>query len=89
MGLAKYAWSGYVLECPNCGIIFRSRQFWYGNADPAADASVVTTEVRHVWPGRGSNVLQGTENAARQLIGEEGKGKRERKKERKKERKRE
>lgn len=68
LGLAKYAWSGYVLECPSCGIIFRSRQFWYGNSDPAADASVVTTEVRHVWPGRGSNVLQGTENAARQLI---------------------
>ena len=59
------------MECPSCGIIFRSRQFWYGNSDPAADASVVTTEVRHVWPGRGSNVLQGTENAARQLIGKE------------------
>lgn len=68
LGLAKYAWSGYVLECPSCGIIFRSRQFWYGNEEPAADASVVSTEVRHVWPGRGSNVLQGTENAARQLI---------------------
>ena len=39
----------YVLECPNCGIIFRSRQFWYGNVDP--ERSVVRTEIRHVWPG--------------------------------------
>ena len=26
LGLAKYAWSGYVLECEKCGIIYRSRQ---------------------------------------------------------------
>ncbi len=51
MGLAKYAWSGYVLECPNCGIIYRSRQYWYGNQDP--EKSVVRTEIRHVWPGVG------------------------------------
>ncbi|KAK7925855.1 hypothetical protein WMY93_008165 [Mugilogobius chulae] len=23
-GLAIYAWSGYVIECPNCGVIYRS-----------------------------------------------------------------
>ena len=23
MGLAKYAWSGYVLECQKCGVIYR------------------------------------------------------------------
>ena len=34
MGVAKYAWSGYVLECRDCGVIYRSRQHWYGNADP-------------------------------------------------------
>lgn len=34
MGVAKYAWSGYVLECRDCGIIYRSRQHWYGNSDP-------------------------------------------------------
>lgn len=33
-GLAKYAWSGSVIECPNCGEIHRSRQFWYGNKNP-------------------------------------------------------
>ncbi|KAM4608071.1 zinc finger FYVE domain-containing protein 1-like [Discoglossus pictus] len=46
-GLAKYAWSGYVLECRVCGIIYRSRQYWYGNRDP--DGSIVRQEVRHVW----------------------------------------
>ncbi|CAB1339817.1 unnamed protein product [Coregonus sp. 'balchen'] len=24
----------YVIECPNCGVIYRSRQYWYGNQDP-------------------------------------------------------
>ncbi|XP_016420299.1 zinc finger FYVE domain-containing protein 1 [Sinocyclocheilus rhinocerous] len=48
-GLAKYAWSGYVLECPSCGIIYRSRQYWMGNQDP--ESSVVRPEVKHVWQG--------------------------------------
>ncbi|RZF47787.1 hypothetical protein LSTR_LSTR006051 [Laodelphax striatellus] len=48
-GLAKYAWSGSVIECPNCGEIYRSRQFWYGNNQPEAGA--VRTEIQHVWPG--------------------------------------
>ncbi|XP_033125854.1 zinc finger FYVE domain-containing protein 1-like [Anneissia japonica] len=66
VGLAKYAWSGYVLECPNCGIIYRSRQYWYGNQDPV-DAAV-RTEIRHVWPG-GHMVLQGTtDNTSRKVI---------------------
>lgn len=34
LGLAKYAWSGSVIECPNCGEIFRARQYWYGNNSP-------------------------------------------------------
>lgn len=65
LGLAKYAWSGYVLECPHCGIIYRSRQYWYGNRDPVE--TVVRTEIRHVWPG-GNMVLQGTHNAAWKVI---------------------
>uniref|UniRef100_UPI00398F878E zinc finger FYVE domain-containing protein 1-like n=1 Tax=Pristiophorus japonicus TaxID=55135 RepID=UPI00398F878E len=48
-GLAQYAWSGYVLECPNCGIIYRSRQYWIGNQDP--EGSVVRPEIKHVWLG--------------------------------------
>ena len=39
----------YVLECCNCGVIYKSRQYWYGNQDP--EKSVVRTEIRHVWPG--------------------------------------
>ncbi|ELT96584.1 hypothetical protein CAPTEDRAFT_1802 [Capitella teleta] len=65
LGLAMYAWAGYVLECAACGVIYRSRQFWYGNQDPIN--TVVRTEIRHVWPGR-NPVLQGTHNAARRLV---------------------
>lgn len=48
-GLARYAWSGYVIECPNCGEIYRSRQYWYGNKEP--EDTAVRTEIIHVWPG--------------------------------------
>ena len=41
MGVAKYAWSGYVLECRDCGVIYQSRKHWYGNRDPTE------TEVCH------------------------------------------
>ncbi|XP_074660644.1 zinc finger FYVE domain-containing protein 1-like isoform X2 [Tubulanus polymorphus] len=64
-GLAKYAWSGYVLECKRCGIIYRSRQHWLGNKEP--EDAAVRPEIRHVWPG-GPTVLQGTHNAARKLL---------------------
>lgn len=36
-----------ILECKNCGIIYRSRQYWYGNPDVE---NVVHEEVAHVWP---------------------------------------
>ncbi len=39
----------YVIECPNCSVIYRSRQYWYGNQDPVD--TVVRTEIQHVWPG--------------------------------------
>lgn len=39
----------YVIECPNCGVIYRSRQYWYGNQDPVD--TVVRTEIKHIWPG--------------------------------------
>ncbi len=50
VGIAKYAWAGYVLECRFCGIIYRSRQYWYGNKDPT-EQSVARTEILHVWEG--------------------------------------
>ncbi|XP_043930604.1 zinc finger FYVE domain-containing protein 1 [Protopterus annectens] len=65
IGLAKYAWSGYVIECPNCGVIYRSRQFWYGNQDPVD--TVVRTEIQHVWPGM-DGFLKDNNNAAQRLL---------------------
>ena len=52
MGLATYAWSGSVLECSICGVIYRSRQQWsiFGNDSPEG-ANVVHTEISHIWPG--------------------------------------
>uniref|UniRef100_A0A3Q2CZS7 Zinc finger FYVE-type containing 1 n=1 Tax=Cyprinodon variegatus TaxID=28743 RepID=A0A3Q2CZS7_CYPVA len=65
MGLARYAWSGYVIECPNCGVIYRSRQYWYGNQDPVD--TVVRTEIQHVWPGS-DGFLKDNNNAAQRLL---------------------
>uniref|UniRef100_A0A3P9KYE5 Zinc finger, FYVE domain containing 1 n=1 Tax=Oryzias latipes TaxID=8090 RepID=A0A3P9KYE5_ORYLA len=56
---------GYVLECPNCGVIYRSRQYWYGNQDPVE--TVVRTEIQHVWPGSDS-FLKDNNNAAQRLL---------------------
>lgn len=65
LGLAKYAWSGYVIECPKCGVIYRSRQYWYGNQDPVD--TVVRTEIQHIWPGS-NGFLKDNSNAARRLL---------------------
>lgn len=50
VGFAKYAWAGFVLECRFCGIIYRSRQYWYGNKEPVEDTGV-RREILHVWEG--------------------------------------
>lgn len=52
----------YVLECEKCGIIYRSRQYWYGNESPAG--SVVREQYQHVWPG---SVLGSEAHAGRQV----------------------
>ncbi|XP_029475851.1 zinc finger FYVE domain-containing protein 1-like isoform X2 [Rhinatrema bivittatum] len=65
LGLAKYAWSGFVLECHVCGIIYRSRQYWYGNQDP--EGAAVRQEVRHIWPGNGA-LCADHHNAARRVL---------------------
>lgn len=65
VGLAKYAWAGYVLECPRCGIIHRSRQYWFGNKDTWE--SSVRTEIKHVWPGE-LNKMQAAQNAAQRVL---------------------
>ncbi len=50
MGLANYVWSGSVLECNICGVIYRSRQHWFGNETPES-MEVIQTEICHIWPG--------------------------------------
>ncbi|XP_033971072.1 zinc finger FYVE domain-containing protein 1 [Trematomus bernacchii] len=64
-GLAKYAWSGYVLECASCGVIYRSRQYWVGNQDP--ESGVVRSEVKHVWEGS-DTFLTTHQNAAQRVL---------------------
>ncbi|MBN3326232.1 ZFYV1 protein, partial [Atractosteus spatula] len=64
-GLARYAWSGYVIECPNCAVIYRSRQYWFGNMDPVD--TVVRTEIQHIWPGS-DGFLKDNNNAAQRLL---------------------
>jgi len=64
LGLAKYAWSGYVLECPKCGVIYRSREFWYGNRDPVENS--VRVEIKHVWPG--TRLPSTSQNSARRIL---------------------
>lgn len=64
-GLAKYAWSGYVLECASCGVIYRSRQYWMGNQDP--ESSVVRSEVKHVWEDS-DTFIANHQNAAQRVL---------------------
>lgn len=45
-GIAKYVWSGFVIECPRHGEIYRSRKYWYGNTEPK---DVTRVEIIHVW----------------------------------------
>ncbi|XP_012260150.2 zinc finger FYVE domain-containing protein 1-like isoform X2 [Athalia rosae] len=63
-GLAKYAWSGYVIECPHCGEIYRSRQFWYGNKNP--EDAAVRTEITHVWNTNDASLT--SQNTAQRVI---------------------
>lgn len=63
-GLVKYAWSGDVIECPHCGEIYRSRQYWYGNKNPEDFA--VRTEITHVW--NMANQSAATQNTAQRMF---------------------
>ncbi|XP_014482879.1 PREDICTED: zinc finger FYVE domain-containing protein 1-like [Dinoponera quadriceps] len=46
-GLAVSAWTGYTIECPNCGEVYKSRQYWYGNRNPEEVA--IRKKITHVW----------------------------------------
>lgn len=65
LGLAKYAWSGSVIECSNCGEIYRSRQHWYGNKSP--EQTAVRTEIVHVWMD-GGLINHGPNHSAQQVL---------------------
>ena len=39
----------YSLHCSECGVIYKSRQLWWGNIPPEKEA--VTMMNKHVWPG--------------------------------------
>ena len=43
---AKNAWSGYIINCPHCGEIYKSRQYWYGNN---AEDVAIRKKITHVW----------------------------------------
>lgn len=66
----NYVWSGYIIECPTCGEIYRSRQHWYGNKSPEEGA--VAVEIVHIWPGDKhylqERALFGSQNAAQKVI---------------------
>ncbi|KAK2104423.1 Zinc finger FYVE domain-containing protein 1 [Saguinus oedipus] len=53
--------AGYVIECPNCGVVYRSRQYWFGNQDPVN--TVVRTEIVHT-----DGFLKDNNNAAQRLL---------------------
>lgn len=65
IGFAKYAWSGYILECAKCGVIYRSRQYWYGNQNPWE--TCVRTEICHVWP-KADGSMSEEKNTAQYVI---------------------
>lgn len=49
----SYVWSGNVLECSNCGVIYRDREKWQGNMEPEKTGDVIA-EITHIWPGERS-----------------------------------
>ncbi|KAG5331305.1 ZFYV1 protein, partial [Acromyrmex heyeri] len=60
---AKNAWSGYIINCPHCGEIYKSRQYWYGNN---AEDIAIRKKITHVW--NTSNRSIATQNTAQRVI---------------------
>ncbi|KPM11553.1 zinc finger domain-containing protein 22 [Sarcoptes scabiei] len=67
VGFAKYAWAGFVLECQFCGIIYRSRQYWYGNKEPT-EQSTIQKEILHVWEDEPSPNQCVQQNSAQKMV---------------------
>lgn len=60
----NFVWSGYVIECPKCGEIYRSWKHWYGNKNP--EECSVQLEIVHMWPGE--RMLFGIHNSAQKVV---------------------
>lgn len=65
LGYAQQAWSGYTINCPYCGEIYRSRQYWFGNRNP--EDTVIRTEITHVWPGSNTQ-MNNSQNTAQKVL---------------------
>jgi zinc finger FYVE domain-containing protein 1 len=63
-GIARYVWSGSVIECSKHGEVHRSRKYWFGNTEPK---DVTRVEVIHVWPGD-DNTRLGSDVTPRKVI---------------------
>ncbi|XP_012529894.1 zinc finger FYVE domain-containing protein 1 [Monomorium pharaonis] len=60
---AKNAWSGYIIDCPHCGEIYKSRQYWYGNN---SEDVAIRKKITHVWTV--SNRSIAPQNTAQRVI---------------------
>jgi zinc finger FYVE domain-containing protein 1 len=63
--MINYAMSGYLLECPHHGILYKSREYWYGNEEPE---KVVRTEIKHVWKDQKFEFMGTSLNTGRKVI---------------------
>lgn len=60
----------YIIECSNCGIIYQSRQHWYGNSVPEHGSIIM--ENKHLWsssaPANEGATVAGSSNRYREAI---------------------
>lgn len=57
-GAFSYIWRGFVIECEKCGILYKSREYWYGNDTPNTHPKLIQ-KVIHYWPGDQSLISVG------------------------------
>ncbi|KAM0733903.1 Zinc finger FYVE domain-containing protein 1 [Formica fusca] len=60
---AKSAWSGYIINCPHCGEVYRSRQYWYGNN---SEDVAIRKKITHVWNMPNRSIA--SQNTAQRVI---------------------
>ncbi|XP_011645036.1 zinc finger FYVE domain-containing protein 1-like [Pogonomyrmex barbatus] len=60
--LAKNIWSGYIINCPHCGEIYKSRQYWFGNPEDVA----ICKKITHVWGISNRSII--SQNTAQRVV---------------------